>query len=126
MKNLAIGLLALLSAVSAGCAAAREAQTAAANAPTANISGTWTGSAGTGGVSAPVTMTLSQNGTNVSGNIDIGGRSDLSGTIKGTVQGELVNLSLETVNLGQMMVKQQNTMTGEVSGGMPVTLRRSQ
>jgi len=126
MKNLAIGLLALLSAVSAGCAAAREAQTAAANAPTANIAGTWTGSAGTGGVSAPVTMTLSQNGTNVSGNIDIGGRSDLSGTIKGTVQGELVNLSLETVNLGQMMVKQQNTMTGEVSGGMPVTLRRSQ
>jgi len=126
MKNFAIGLLALLSAVSAGCAAAREAQTAAANAPTANIAGTWTGSAGTGGVSAPVTMTLSQNGTNVSGNIDIGGRSDLSGTIKGTVQGELVNLSLETVNLGQMMVKQQNTMTGEVSGGMPVTLRRSQ
>ena len=126
MKNLAIGLLALLSAVSAGCAAAREAQTAAANAPTANVTGTWSGSAGTGGVFMPVTMTLSQTGTNVSGTVDIGGRSDLSGAVKGTVQGELVNLSLETVKLGQMTVKQQNTMTGEVSGGMPVTLRRSQ
>jgi hypothetical protein len=126
MKNLAIGLLALLSAVSAGCAAAREAQTAAANAPTANVTGTWSGSAGTGGVFMPVRMDLTQTGTNVSGTIDIGGRSDLSGAVKGTVQGELVNLSLETVRLGQMMVKQQNTMTGEVSGGMPVTLRRSQ
>jgi len=126
VKILAIGLLVLLAAGAAGCAAARQAEQAAANAPTANVAGTWTGSAGTGGVSAPVTMTLSQNGTNVSGNIDIGGRSDLSGTIKGTVQGELLNLSLETVKLGQMMVKQQNTITGEVSGGMPVNLRRVQ
>ena len=126
MKILAIGLLVLLAAGAAGCGAARQAEQAAANAPTANVAGTWTGSAGTGGVSAPVTMTLSQNGTNVSGNIDIGGRSDLSGTIKGTVQGELLNLSLETVKLGQMMVKQQNTITGEVSGGMPVNLRRVQ
>jgi hypothetical protein len=126
MKNLAIALLALLSAVSAGCAAARQAETAAANAPTANIAGTWSGSAGTGGVIMPVRMTLAQTGTNVSGTIDVGGRSDLSGAVKGTVQGELVNLSLETVKLGQMMVKQQNTMTGEVAGGMPVTLRRSQ
>jgi hypothetical protein len=46
---------------------------AAANAPTANIAGTWTGSAGTGGVFAPVTMTLAQTGTNVSGTIDVGG-----------------------------------------------------
>ncbi len=126
MKNVAIALLALLSAVSAGCAAAREAQTAAANAPTANVAGTWSGSAGTGGVFMPVRMTLGQTGTAVSGTVDIGGRSDLSGAVKGTVQGELVNLSLETVKLGQMMVKQQNTMTGEIAGGMPVTLRRSQ
>jgi len=37
-----------------------------------------------------------------------------------------LNLSLETVKLGQMFVKQQNTITGEVAGGMPVTLRRMQ
>ena len=125
MKTLAIGLLTLLTVVSAGCGKAREAQMAAENAPTANIAGTWTGSAGTGSVFAPVTMTLAQNGTNVSGNIEIGGRSDLSGAVKGTVKGETVNLSLETVKLGQMLVKQQNTMTGEVGPGLPATLRRT-
>jgi hypothetical protein len=126
MKILAIGLLALLAGASAGCGAAREAQQAAANAPTANIAGTWSGSAGTGGVFTPVTMTLAQTGTDVSGNINIGGRPDLSGPIKGTVQGELVNLTLPTVKLGPMMVKQQNTIQGEVVGGLPVTLRRAQ
>ncbi|PYN35257.1 MAG: hypothetical protein DME01_12415 [Candidatus Rokuibacteriota bacterium] len=126
MKIVAIGLLALLAAGSAGCGAAREAQQAAANAPTANVAGTWTGSAGTGGVFMPVTMTLAQTGTSVSGTISVGGRTDLSGPIKGTVQGELLNLTLPAVRLGQMMVKQQNTITGEVAGGMPVTLRRAQ
>jgi len=126
MKTLAIALLALLAATSAGCGAAREAQQAAANAPTANIAGTWSGSGGTGGVFTPITMTLAQTGTDVSGNINVGGRPDLSGPIRGTVQGELVNLSLVTVKLGQMMVKQQNTMIGEVVGGLPVTLRRAQ
>jgi len=126
MKILAIGLLALLAAGAAGCGAAREAQQAAANAPTANVAGTWTGSGGTGGVFMPITMTLAQNGTNVSGTIDIGGRSDLSGPIKGTVQGELLYLTLPEMKLGQMMVKQQNTITGEVIGGVPVTLRRAQ
>jgi hypothetical protein len=99
---------------------------AAENAPTANVAGTWTGSAGTGGVFMPVTMTLAQNGTDVSGNIAVGGRSDLTGPVKGNVKGEVLNLSLETVKLGQMFVKQQNTITGEVAGGMPVTLRRMQ
>jgi hypothetical protein len=126
MNTLAIGLLALLTVVAAGCGTAREQQMAAENAPTANVAGTWTGSAGTGGVFAPVTMTLAQNGTTVSGNIDIGGRSDLSGAVKGSVKGETVNLTLETVKLGQMLVKQQNTMTGEVGPGLPVTLRRAQ
>ena len=126
MKTLAIGLLAVLTVVSAGCGKAREAQMAAENAPTANVAGTLTGSAGTGGVFMPVTMTLAQNGTDVSGNIAVGGRSDLTGPVKGNVKGEVLNLSLETVKLGQMFVKQQNTITGEVAGGMPVTLRRMQ
>ena len=98
---------------------------AAANAPTANVAGTWTGNAGTGGVSAPVTLTLTQSGTNVSGNISVGGRIDLSGPVKGTVQGEIVKLSLPTVTLGQMIAK-DGTMTGEVSGGLPARLRKVQ
>ena len=125
MKMLSIAVLVLLAAVSAGCGAAREAQQAAANAPTANVAGTWTGSAGTGGVSAPITLVLTQTGTNLAGNIDVGGRMDLSGPVTGTVQGEIVKLSLSTVTLGQMIAK-GGTMSGEVSGGLPATLRRAQ
>ena len=125
MKMFSIAALVLLAAVTAGCGAAREAQQAAANAPTANVAGTWTGYAGTGGVSAPITLTLTQSGTDLSGNITVGGRMDLSGPVKGTVQGEIVKLSLPTVTLGQMIAK-GGTMTGEVSGGLPATLRRVQ
>jgi hypothetical protein len=119
-----LALLTVLVAATVGCGAAREAQMAAANAPTADVNGTWSGSAGTGGQFAPVTMNLTQSGTAVNGQISIGGRPDLSGAVKGSVQGELINLSLERVTLGQMRVK-DNTMTGEVSGGLPATLRRS-
>jgi hypothetical protein len=125
MKMLSMAVLVLLAAVSAGCGAAREAQQAAANAPTANVAGTWTGSAGTGGVSAPITLVLTQTGTNLAGNITVGGRMDLSGPVTGTVQGEIVKLSLSTVTLGQMIAK-GGTMSGEVSGGLPATLRRAQ
>jgi hypothetical protein len=125
MKIFVVGLMALLAAVTSGCGAAREAQQAAANAPTANVAGTWTGNAGTGGISAPITLTLTQNGTNLSGNINVGGRMDLSGPVKGTIQGEIVKLSLTTVTLGQMIAK-DGTMTGEVSGGLPTTLRKVQ
>jgi hypothetical protein len=121
MKMFSIAALVLLAAVTSGCGAAREAQQAAANAPTANVAGTWTGYAGTGGVSAPITLTLTQSGTDLSGNITVGGRMDLSGPVKG----EIVKLSLPTVTLGQMIAK-GGTMTGEVSGGLPATLRRVQ
>ena len=117
-------LLALLSVVTAGCGAARQAEMAAANAPTADVAGVWTGSAGTGGMSVPVTMTLNQNGSSVAGNISVGGRPDLSGGVKGSVQGELLELALERVTLGELTVK-QDTITGEVSGGLPVNLQRS-
>jgi hypothetical protein len=125
MKTWAIGILVLLGIVSAGCGTQRAAQKAAESAPTANVAGTWTGSAGTGGVFVPVTMNLTQNGTDVGGNVSVGGRPDLSGPVKGTITGEVLNLSLATVRLGQMMAK-QGTISGEISGGLPMTLRRSQ
>lgn len=123
-KRATIVLLALLSVVAAGCGAARKAEMAAASAPTANVAGVWTGSAGTGGVFVPVTMTLNQNGTSVTGNVGVGGRPDLTGGVTGSVQGELLNLALESVTLGELRVK-QDTITGQVSGGLPVTLQRS-
>ena len=117
-------LLALCSALAAGCGAAERAQTAAASAPTANVSGVWTGSAGTGGTFMPVTMTLMQNGSIVTGDMSVGGRSELTGGVKGSIQGELLTLSLERVTLGELTVK-QDTMTGQVSTGLPLSLRRS-
>jgi len=124
MQTPIIVLLVLLSSVVAGCGAARLAAMEAANALTANVSGTWRGFAGTGGVSVPVTLTLAQTGTAVSGNIDVGGRPDFSGSVKGSVQGELVKLALPTTTLGELRAK-QDTMTGEPFGGLPLTLRRS-
>jgi hypothetical protein len=40
------------------------------------------------------------------------------------VQGELLTLSLERVTIGELTVK-QDTMSGQVSAGLPVSLRRS-
>ena len=115
-------LLMLLCIAVVGCAAAREEQKAAMNAPTANVAGTWTGNAGQAGSSLPVTMTLAQTGTNLTGNIAVAGRPDVSGPVKGTVTGELVNLSTATTTFAQLRA-QQDTMTGQSSIGQ-VILRR--
>jgi hypothetical protein len=115
-------LLTLLCIAMVGCTAAREEQKAAMSAPTANVAGTWTGNAGQGGSSLPVTMTLAQTGTNLTGNISVAGRPDVSGPVKGTVTGELVNLSTATTTFAQLRA-QQDTMTGQSSIGQ-VILRR--
>ena len=122
MKAPMIVLSALLSCVVAGCGA-RQAQMEALNAPTANVAGTWTGFAGTGRTSVPVTLTLDQADTAVTGNINVGGRPDFSGQVRGSVQGELLRLSLPMTTLGQLQVR-QDTITGVPFGGLPVTLRR--
>jgi hypothetical protein len=112
-----------LCGVLAGCGTAQQAQRAA-NAPTANVSGVWTGSARTGETFMPVTMTLTQSGTTVTGDMSVGGRSELTGGVQGSVQGELLTLSLERVTLGELTVE-QDTMSGQVFAGLPVSLRRS-
>jgi len=117
-------LLALCGVLAAGCGATERAQTAVANVTTANVAGVWTGSAGVGERFMPVTMTLSQNGTTVTGDMSVGGRSELTGGVKGSIQGELLILSLERVTLGELTVI-QDTMTGQVSAGFPISLRRS-
>jgi hypothetical protein len=68
-----LSLLALSCAAALGCGAARQEQ-ALANAPTASVGGTWAGYAGFGAQSTPVTLTMQQNGTNVTGNISVAGR----------------------------------------------------
>ena len=116
--------LALCAALAAGCGVAQQSPTAVANAPTANVSGVWTGSARTGETFMPVTMTLTQSGTTVTGDMSVGGRFELTGGVTGSIEGELLTLSLERVTIGELTVK-QDTMSGRVSAGLPVSLRRS-
>jgi hypothetical protein len=123
--RLTIALLTLLTcALTGGCGVVARAPVPAAHAPMANVSGVWTGRVETQGRLVPVTMTLTQTGPDVAGDISVGGWSRLTGGVKGSVQGELLTLSLDRVTLGELTVK-QDTMTGQVSAGLPVNLRRS-
>ncbi|PYM72466.1 MAG: hypothetical protein DME03_18070 [Candidatus Rokuibacteriota bacterium] len=122
MRASTVGLLALFCVAAVGCAAVKE-QKAMANAPTANVVGRWSGYAGQGASGVPVTLTLAQAGTDVTGNVTVAARPDLSGPVKGAVQGELLKLSLATVTFSQLEVK-GDTMTGMTGAGQ-VILRRS-
>ena len=120
LMRLTIALLTRLTcALTAGCGVVTLA-----HAPMANVSGVWTGRVETQGRLVPVTMTLIQTGADVTGDMSVGGWSRLTGGVKGSVQGELLTLSLDRVTLGELTVK-QDTMTGQVSAGLPVDLRRS-
>ena len=50
--------------------------------------------------------------------------AELTGGVTGSIQGELLTLSLARLSLGELTVK-QDTITGQVSAGLPVNLRRS-
>jgi hypothetical protein len=72
----------------------------------------------------PISLTLSQNGTKVTGNAMIAGRPELSGPVTGDVQGELLQLQTATAKSSTLRV-QGDTITGQSSPWGPVTLRRS-
>ena len=61
--------------------AAVQEEKAMANAPTANVVGTWTGYAGQGASGVPVDLTLAQTGTNVTGNLTVAARPAVSRTV---------------------------------------------
>jgi hypothetical protein len=117
-----VGLLAMFCVAALGCAAAKE-EKAMLNAPTANVVGTWSGYAGQGAAGVPVSLTLGQTGTDVTGNLTVAARPDLSGPVKGAIQGEILKLSLATATFSQLEVK-GDTMTGMTAAGQ-VILRRS-
>jgi len=124
MRRAIVVAMALYATLTAGCGTAERAQMGSASAPRANVTGVWTGSAASRGALIPVTMTLVQNGTSVTGDMSVGGWSKLTGGVTGSIQGELLTLSLERLALGELTVK-QDTITGQVSVGLPVNLRRS-
>jgi len=125
MKTPAIVLLMLLGAVLTGCAF-REARQAALNAPTADVRGTWTGTTTGEDKPFPVTLTLDQTGTNVTGTMRVAGRPDISGRVTGSVRGEILSLVQTTAPNagGEIWVQQDNMMTSNAFG-LHFTLRRS-
>ena len=125
MKATLILLLSLLAVVSTGCTS-WEARRAALNAPTADINGVWTGTTTGEDKPYPITLTLEQKGTDVNGVIRIAGRPDLSGRVRGTVRGEVLDLSLSTAAHvgGEIWVQQDNMMTSNAFD-LHFTLRRS-
>jgi hypothetical protein len=114
MKTLSWLVIGLVLVFGAGCASSSNAPAAATTGPPANVAGSWNGGF-YGALSNSVSMQLQQQGTAVTGNIDVGGRSDLSGGIKGTVSGNMFNYSLANGGSGTMQV-QGNTISGTVSG----------
>ena len=122
MKATAMVLLALSCIAALGCAATRQEQMAATNTSTADVAGQWSGFVRSGGTSVPVTLSLNQDGTNVTGNVTTGADANLSGPVKGTVQGDRLKLSLSDATFSDLQVG-RDTMAGATSAG-PINLRR--
>jgi hypothetical protein len=88
----------------------------------ANVNGTWTGAL-VGG--APVAMQLKQTGANVTGDLRVGGRADISGPVEGTVEGNTIKLR-ERSGFGSapLLSVRGDQITGIV-GGTTLDLRRA-
>ena len=114
MKTFSWVVIGLVLLLGAGCASSSSSAPAASTGPPANVAGSWNGGF-YGALSNSVSMQLTQQGTAVTGNIDVGGRTDLSGGIKGTVSGNMFNYSLANGGSGTMQVS-GNTISGTVNG----------
>jgi hypothetical protein len=117
----ALTVTVMVGALAAGCASKKTASTAS-SAPSASmtapdVSGNWSGRAGAQGREAPVTLRLVQNGTALDGDLFVGGRADLSGPIKGTVEGNTVRLALGS-GFGHASALQVSPDGGQITGNM--------
>src|SRR5262245_5090389 len=127
MKATAMVFLALSCIAALGCTAAREEQMTAANTSTADVAGQWSGYVrGGGGTSVPVSLSLNQNGTNVTGNVTTGSEANLSGPVEGMlkvwVMCERLRRSLGTGIFSDLQLG-RDTMIGVTSAGR-INLRR--
>ena len=128
-KTVLGALLAVVMVATVGCAgsSSRSASSgtgspsAAAAAP-ANVNGEWSGFL-VGG--APVRMSLKQTGTDVKGNLSVGGRADLDGPVEGIVDGNTLKLR-ERSGFGSapLLNVKGDQITGIV-GGTTLDLRRA-
>jgi hypothetical protein len=126
-------LAAMLLVVVTGCSS-KSSSTSGSGAPvtggsvaaspaTANLTGTWQGYAGVGARSTNVTLNLQQDGPALKGDIAVGGRPDLSGTVTGMVDGDTLRLRLESGAASPQLRVQGDTITGIISGE-PLNARR--
>ena len=121
MKTFSWVMIGLILMLGAGCASSSSSPSAATTGPPANVAGTWNGGF-YGPADNSVTMQLQQQGSKLTGNINVGGRSDLNGPITGTVRGNTVDWNLANGGQGTMQVS-GNTMSGTV-GGTPFRATR--
>ena len=96
--------------------------------PTLDLTGTWSGHGGSQDGEVPVAARIVQSGNTLEGDLYAAGRGDLSGPIKGTVDGNVVRLALGS-GFGQSSALQisadGNQITGNVVGS-PLVLNRTQ
>src|SRR5262245_12615056 len=114
MKPFSWIVIGLVLVFGAGCASSSSSAPSAAVGPPANVAGTWNGGF-YGPASNSVSMQLQQQGSAVTGTIQVGGRSDLDGPIKGTVRGNMMDYTLANGGSGTMQVS-GNAISGTVSG----------
>ena len=112
MKTLSWLVIGLVLMLGAGCASSSSAP--AASVPPVDVTGSWAGGF-YGPLSNSVSMQLKQQGTAVTGTIEVGGRADLSGGLTGKVRGNMLDYNLANGGEGTLQV-QGNTISGTVSG----------
>jgi hypothetical protein len=112
----------LVAGFVAGCAMARER---APVAPSVDVTGTWRGFWTYGSFSGAVTLTLQQTGSNVTGEVMVGGNSSNSGAIVGTVSGTDFSYRRRSgFTVTAYLIVNGDEMTGTGWTGARLTLRR--
>jgi len=134
MKRTLVTLTAMIivGALAASCASSKKTastapSTTSASPTTPDLTGNWSGRAGTPGREAPVMLRLVQTGTALDGDMYMGGRGDLTGPIKGTVEGNTVRFALGSgfARSSALQISPDgNQITGNMVGS-PVQLIRA-
>src|SRR5262245_49690941 len=89
LRKAVVTVLLLLVVAVAGSASSSSGT--AATAP-ADVSGTWTGTAGT--TMQTVSAVFKQDGNKVTGNLDVPGSVQFTGPVRGTVRGNVLDLEM--------------------------------
>ena len=124
-KHWEVAFIVVVVLVFAG-ACAQSQTPVVASGPPASVAGTWTGSVGGGSQSTSATLNLQQQGGVITGTVDVGGRSDLSGDIKGTVNGNALTYRLTSGYGSNVDLTVSGDRMQGMIGGAQAQLRKSQ